>query len=122
MKIISKFERYFFAQKESNFKRKFSRKKALKTLIISKREAISIDFFLLSIRKRESSLDGMYFEKVYCRGSFLYLFSPFQVPSWYFINNYPIRGKRKCTNVVLHIFHLNCLRNITPVLTLRGIP
>ena len=94
MKIISKFERYFFAQNESNFERKITAKKALKTLIISKRKSISIDFFLLSIRKRESSLDGMYSEKVYCRGSFLYLFSPFQILSWYFINNYPIRGKR----------------------------
>ncbi len=48
MKIISKFERYFLAQNESDFKMKRYRKKALKTLIISKLESISIVFVLKS--------------------------------------------------------------------------
>ena len=68
MKIISKFERYFFAQKESHFERIISRKKALETFIISKRESIFIDFVLLIIRKRESSLNLMYYENMYFRG------------------------------------------------------
>ena len=68
MKIISKFERYFFAQKESHFERIISRKKALETFIISKRESIFIDFVLLIIRKRESSLNLMYYENISFRG------------------------------------------------------
>ena len=61
MKIISIFERYFFAQKKSNLEWIISRKKALKTLIISKWKPISIVFFLLNIRKWESSLNLMCF-------------------------------------------------------------
>jgi len=76
MKIISKFERYFFAQKESNFKGRISRKKTLKTFIISKWEPISIVFFILSIRKRKSTLKAMYCEKYILTWSFRCLFCP----------------------------------------------
>ena len=68
--IISKFERYFFAWNDRNFKKNNSRKKALKTLIIPKRKSISIDFLLLCIRKRESALDCVYFQKTYICGQF----------------------------------------------------
>ena len=69
-KIISKFERYFFAWNDRNFKKNYSRKKTLKTLIIPKRQSISIDFLLLCIRKRESALDCVYFQKTYICGQF----------------------------------------------------
>ena len=68
--IISKFERNFFAWNDRNFKKNFSRKKTLKTLIIPKRQSISIDFLLLCIRKRESALDCVYFQKTYICGQF----------------------------------------------------
>ena len=68
--IISKFERYFFTWNDRNFKKNYSRKKTLKTLIIPKRQLISIDFLLLCIRKRESALDCVYFQKTYICGHF----------------------------------------------------
>ncbi len=48
MKIILKFERYFLAQNENDFKMKRYRKKTLKALIITKLESISIVFVLKS--------------------------------------------------------------------------
>ena len=68
--IISNFERNFFAWNDRNFKKNYSRKKTLKTLIIPKRQSISIDFLLLCIRKRESALDCVYFQKTYICGQF----------------------------------------------------
>ena len=68
--IISNFERNYFAWNDRNFKKNFSRKKTLKTLIIPKRQSISIDFLLLCIRKRESALDCVYFQKTYICGQF----------------------------------------------------
>ena len=69
-KIISNIERNFFAWNDRNFKKNYSRKKTLKTLIIPKRQSISIDFLLLCIRKRESALDCVYFQKTYICGQF----------------------------------------------------
>lgn len=69
-KIISNIERNFFAWNDRNFKKNYSRKKTLKTLIIPKRQSISIDFLLLCIRKRESALDCVYFQKTYIYGQF----------------------------------------------------